>query len=116
MGDFYMISIQLGDQTLSQMLIDKNYALPHVGGASPPKIATNAKCANLVKPDLKSITTKVGASKAKLIPVKNGKINPSCEKKRYKCIDLALEVGNTYEVYVINVETINEFYIQLAGI
>lgn len=108
MGDFYMVNILVGGQKLSQLLIEKKYALPNVGGGSPKISAIKNP-----KSYLKSNLTSPAASN--LVAISNGEVRPSGEKKRYPKGELIMDVGKTYEVQVTNVETINEFYVQLAG-
>lgn len=129
MGDFYMVEIKVLDQNLSQMLINKNYALPNTDGGSP-RVASSSASTNgttngttssthLSKSSSnggisKGISTSSGVSK-NLIRIINGSIKPSETKNSYPNGELKMEVGKTYEVIVTNVETLNDFYIQHAG-
>jgi hypothetical protein len=96
MGEFYMVNIKAGEESLSKLLIDKNYALPNVSGSSPKAAtvvaASKQRPASLEVPKPKDYTKKV-----------------------YPNGELKMEIGRTYEVIVTNVETVNEFYVKLAG-
>ena len=115
MGDFYMVDLRLKDKTLSQLLIEKNYALPNLEGGSP-KIATVC-----TKPISREITAAAAIKSLSNVPknlvrVMNGEVTPSQSKNSYSKGELELDIGGKYEVVITNVETINDFYIQLAGI
>lgn len=113
---FYMVELKCGgDQTLSKLLIGKNYALPNLGGGSP-KLAAVVNSNGVASKAASSSSSLKGASVSKnLVRVMNGQVTPSESKHSYPQGELQLHVGHTYEVLVTNVETINDFYIQLAG-
>lgn len=112
---FYMVDIKCGGyQTLSQLLIGKNYALPNLGGGSP-KLVTVVNSNGVASKSASSSSSSVKGASKNLVRVMNGQVTPSASKHSYPQGELKLDVGDTYEVLVTNVETINDFYIQLSG-
>lgn len=118
-NDCYMVTVRVAETTLAQMLIERKYVLAAPGGKtvkSPPH-APPARPAAAAQQTVTVAAAAVSASiKPRLIPIRNDcDLRPSNERRVYTNGEIKLKFRETYEIYVINVETINEFYVQLAG-